>query len=52
MKKVIVFILVGILLIVGVIATGTYGLSEENIKIYKMKCLLPQLKRCHLCLVF
>lgn len=35
MKRVIVFILVGILLVLGVIATGTYGLSEENIKIYK-----------------
>lgn len=35
MKRVIVFILVGVLLVCGVIATGTYGLSEENVKIYK-----------------
>ena len=35
MKRVIVFILVGILLVAGVIATGTYSLSEENIKIYE-----------------
>lgn len=35
MKKVIVFILVGVLLVVGVIVTGTYGLSEENIGIYE-----------------
>lgn len=35
MKKVIIFILVGVLLVVGVIATGSYGLSEENIKIYE-----------------
>lgn len=40
MKKVIAFILVGILLVVGVITTGTYGLSEENIKIYKQAVAL------------
>lgn len=35
MKKVIIFVLVGIMLVTGVIATGTYGLSEENINIYE-----------------
>ena len=33
MKKVIIFVLVGIMLVTGVIATGTYGLSEEDIEI-------------------
>ena len=35
MKKVIIFVLVGIMLVTGVIATGTYGLSEEDIEIYE-----------------
>ena len=35
MKKVIIFVLVGIMLATGVIATGTYGLSEEDIEIYE-----------------
>ena len=35
MKKVIAFVLVGVILVVGVIATGTYGLAEENIEIYE-----------------
>ena len=34
MKKVIIFVLIGIMLVTGVIATGTYGLSEEDIEIY------------------
>lgn len=35
MKKVIIFVLVGIMLATGVIATGAYGLSEEDIEIYE-----------------
>ena len=35
MKKVIIFVLIGIMLVTGVIATGTYGLSEEDIEIYE-----------------
>ena len=35
MKKIIIFILIGVILVVGVAVTGTYGLTEENIKIYE-----------------
>ena len=35
MKKIIIFILIGVILVAGVAVTGTYGLTEENIKIYK-----------------
>ncbi|MBQ7094430.1 MAG: hypothetical protein IJN84_07940 [Clostridia bacterium] len=35
MKKLIIFVLIGVILVTGVIATGTYGLSEENIEIYQ-----------------
>lgn len=35
MKKVIVVVLIGIVLLTGVIVTGTYGLSKENIDIYE-----------------
>ncbi len=35
MKKIIIFILIGVILVAGVAVTGTYGLTEENINIYK-----------------
>ena len=35
MKKIIIFILIGVILVAGVVVTGTYGLTEENINIYK-----------------
>ncbi len=35
MKKVIIVIFIGVALVIGVIATGTYGLTDENIEIYE-----------------
>lgn len=35
MKKLMIFVLIGVILVTGVIATGTYGLSDENIEIYQ-----------------
>lgn len=42
MKKVICVVLIGILLVAGVLATGAYGLSENDIEIYKMAMEMEQ----------
>ncbi len=42
MKKAIIFILIGAALIAGVIATGSYGLSEDNIHIYEQAVALEK----------
>lgn len=42
MKKVIVVALIGIALVAGVIATGTYGLSKSNIEVYEQAVEMEQ----------